>query len=92
MSAYLAWSDQPDRTAGRQANPVGHRVATLTIVQPGDISAAARRRRFARSALAARDRAQLRGWAAVGSVIALFGSAAAAMIWAFWTIPNTPLP
>jgi len=87
MSGYLAWSGQAD-----QISPARARTTRLSLVQPGDISAAARRRAFAHATAAAGTKMRLKAWAAVGSVVALFGSAAVAMAWAFFAVPNTPLP
>lgn len=90
MTHDLAWpgSDPARPTPGTPPTPP----TRLRLVQPGDLSAAARRRAYAHATAAAANRLRLKTWASVGSVLVLFGSAITAMIWAFLAIPNTALP
>jgi len=62
------------------------------VVEDGEISARHRRRAFARNAARAHAVLAARTYAALGSIAAVFTAAGVTMVWAFLSIPNTPLP
>ena len=62
------------------------------VVREGEISASFRRRAFAHSVAHAHSVVAAKTYAALGSMAAVFTAAAVTIVWAFLTIPNTPLP
>jgi hypothetical protein len=68
------------------------RSSHLHLVQEGEISANWKRKMHAHTVLRARRIALARRYAALGSVTALFTTAMVTIAWAFWSIPNLPLP
>ena len=67
-------------------------VPSFHLVHDGEVSARFRRRAFAHRAAHAHSVAAARTYTALGSMAAVFTAAAVTMVWAFLSIPNTPLP
>jgi len=62
----------------------------LHLVTDTEVSARSRRRAHARAVSRTRDRAQVRTYAALGSVGAVFMAGFVTILWAFCAIPPTP--
>lgn len=67
-------------------------VPQFHVVHEGEISASSKRRAFARSAARVRSVAAAKTYAAFVSMATVFTAAAATIVWAFLSVPNTPLP
>ena len=67
-------------------------VPCFHVVSDGEVSASFRRRAFARRAARAHSVVAAKTYTALGSMAAVFTAAAVTIVWAFLSIPNTPLP
>jgi len=66
--------------------------ARLHLVSDTEVSSRSRRKAHARAVARIRDRAQVRTYAALGSVAAVFTTGFATIVWAFIAIPGAPVP
>jgi len=61
------------------------------VVREGEISANFRRKAFAHGVARTRSIVATKTYAALGSMAAVFAAAATTIVWAFLSIPNTPI-
>jgi len=62
------------------------------VVREGEISANFRRKAFAHGVARAHTVVTAKTYTALGSMLAVFTAAVGTIVWAFLSIPNTPLP